>query len=508
MADANPNPRNRFAVNTLWSVISWCFPLGLAFIATPIVVRQLGNEQYGVFAIALGFVSYAFSSGIGRISAKYIPEYRNSGEEGKISEVVSATFWLTLAVGVIQAGALALAAPYIVSDVLLVSPESQQAVVYALYLASAGGLLLMLSYVFQFVLQGLHRFDILALISNLSAILLNIGNIVLAIYGLGVRPLLIWNAAVFGFIAFLYLLSSRRSLPDLSFTLKIRKATFVSISKYASSIVIYQSLTSVLFIFERTWVVRHFGTETLTFYVIPLMLAFYMHGLLASVVQVLFPVVNELLNDNERLIALYKKATKMVLVAIVFIVASYACSGRAFLQLWISEEFAANSYYLLIILSSALGLNAIGMVAWQLAEAFRHPSLNAFSTALWLCISIPLMVLAADRWQSEGIAFARLIGVIATVPIIFFVEKRFLGRIFWGFWFGVVSRVGLAAFAMMIVEWQIFRYARISWVSLLGAVTAGGLVFCVILLLVRYFSKDELKIARDMIFRIMRGVAA
>ena len=505
MVNANPNPRNRFAINTLLSVASWCFPLILAFIATPIVVRGLGNEKYGVFAIALGFVSYAFSSGIGRISAKYIPEFRGSGESGQISEIVSATFWLTLTVGTIQAVGLALAAPYIVSDVLLVAPESNKEVVYALYLASVGGLLLMLSYVFQFVLQGLHRFDKLALITNLSAILLNTGNVALVIYGFGARPLLAWNAAVFGFIAFLYYLSSCRSLPELSLTLKIRKATFVSISKYASSIVIYQSLTSVLFIFERTWVVRHFGTENLTFYVIPLMLAFYMHGLLASGVQVLFPVVNELLNDRDRMIVLYKKSTKMVLVAIVFIVGTYVCSGRAFLQLWISEEFALNSYYLLVILSSAIGLNAIGMVAWQLAEAFRHPSLNALSTALWLLVSIPLMVLAVDRWHSEGIAFARLIGVVATIPIIFYVEKRFLGRVFWGFWFGIVSRVAVAALAMMLVESQIFRYTQINWISLFGALFVGGLVFCGILLLVGYFSKEELTIARDAVFRRVRG---
>ncbi len=508
MVNEHLNPRKRFAVNTILSVASWFFPLALAFIATPIVVRGLGNEQYGIFAIALGFVSYAFSSGIGRISAKYIPELRSSGGPGKISEVVSATFWLTLAVGVLQAVGLALFAPFLVSDILLVSPDLSREVVYALYLASAGGLLLMTSYVFQFVLQGLHRFDSLALMSSLSAILLNVGNVVLVVWGYGVWSLLTWNAVVFGFIGIFYYLSARRSLPELSFTLNIGKATFLSISKYASSIVIYQSLVSVLFIFERTWVVRHFGTESLTFYVIPLMLAFYMHGFISSVVQVLFPVVNELINDRARMINLYKKATKIVLVAIVFIVGNYISSGRLFLHLWISPEFADNSYHLLVILSLATGLNALGLVVWQLAEAFKHPNLNVLSVVLWLSISIPLMVVAVDPWHSEGIAVARLIGVLQTIPMILYIEKKFLGGFFWRFWLGIILRAGIAALLMMLVESQIIGRSVVGWFSLFVAVAAGGLVFCGALLLVGYFSKAELDMAKRMIFRRPSGTAA
>lgn len=273
-------------------------------------------------------------------------------------------------------------------------------------------------------------------------------------------------------------------------------------SKYASSIVLYQTLSSVLFIFERTWIARHFGTETLTFYVIPLMLAFYMHGLLASVAQVLFPVVNELLSDKERMVGVYKKSTKMVLVIIVFIVASYIASGKQFLHLWINEQFASNSYYLLIILSIALGLNAIGMVAWQLAEAFRRPGLNVLSTALWLATSIPLMIILADRWHSEGVAFARLIGVITTIPIIFYIEKRFLGSFFWRFWLGIGFRVGIAAIAMTWIETVIYKYTEVSWPVLLVASAVGSLVFGGILLLVGYFSKDELYAARGMLLRM------
>ena len=150
----------------------------------------------------------------------------------------------------------------------------------------------------------------------------------------------------------------------------------------------------------------------------------------------------------------------------------------------------------------ALGVNAIGMVAWQLAEAFRRPGLNVLSTGLWLAISIPLMILLADHWQSEGVAFARLIGVITTIPIIFYIEKKFLGGFFWRFWLGIGFRVGIAAIAMTLIETFIYQYTEVSWPVLFGVSAVGSLVFGGILLLVGYFSKDELYAARGMLFRM------
>lgn len=499
MFHENPTRKSRLATNTLLSVASWVFPLCLAFIATPLLVKSLGTEQYGIYAIALGFVSYAFSSGVGRIAAKYIPEYRASGETEKLSEAVSAAIWLTLMIGCFQAIMLVLAAPYIVSDVLLISPEAGEKVLLALYLASAGGLFLMIGYVFQFMLHGLNRFDRVALITILSAVLLNVGNVLLVLYGYGVLVLLMWNAVVFALIGFLYYGISRRLLPEFHFVFRIDKRTALSFATYASSIVAYQALISILFVFERTWIVRNFGTEALTFYVVPMMLAIYMHGLIASFVQVLFPVVNEVLRDIDKLKQIYQKATKVVLVTIVFIVGTYISSGKMFLQLWMDNEFAAKSYGLLVILSITFGINAIGTIVWQLAEAFKYPSLNAL-TAICLLVSIPLMVATADRWQSEGIAFSRLIGVLTIIPMIFYVEKRFLGQIFWSFWLGILSRTVIAAGAMMFVESQVLSRLETGWLNLAGSAAAGSMVFCLVLVSIGFVTREERTLIREMLF--------
>src|SRR5215217_7022476 len=112
--------RRGLAVNSLFSVVAWIFPIMLGFIATPILVHGLGSEQYGLFAIVLGFLSYSFTFGVGKVVGKYIPELQAAGETEKVTQVVSATFWFSLAVGIVGSVTLALTAPVIVSRLLLI----------------------------------------------------------------------------------------------------------------------------------------------------------------------------------------------------------------------------------------------------------------------------------------------------------------------------------------------------------------------------------------------------
>ena len=202
-------------------MLSWGIPLCLAFVATPIIVRGIGTEQYGIYAVILGFLSYAFSSGIGKVAGKYVPEFRASGETEKLSEAVSAAFWLTLAVGVLQAVILTVTAPYIVNDILLIPAANADIVLKALYLAAFSGLVLMVSQVFQFSLQGLHRFDLFAVITNVGAILSAAGNIWLVLAGYGVLPLIAWNAIVAVVTGVIFFAAVKPLLPEwrLSFSI-------------------------------------------------------------------------------------------------------------------------------------------------------------------------------------------------------------------------------------------------------------------------------------------------
>jgi O-antigen/teichoic acid export membrane protein len=50
--------RNSLLKNTIFGFLSWFLPLGLSFVATPIILHGLGIEKYGLYTLVLGFISY------------------------------------------------------------------------------------------------------------------------------------------------------------------------------------------------------------------------------------------------------------------------------------------------------------------------------------------------------------------------------------------------------------------------------------------------------------------
>lgn len=485
--------QKRIARNWLLSLASWAVPLGLTFVATPIVVRGLGTEQYGLYAVILGYLSAAFSTGVGKLSAKYIPEYRAARSPDDLSKSLSATVFIAFGLGILQAVVLAVAAPAIARGVLLLSGESEQAVVLGLRVAAITGLVMINSQVFQFAAQGLHRFGIYSGLTIFSAAISSVGNIVLVLAGAGMIGLLVWNAVTSVMIGILFFLICKPLIPEWRFNWNPGREMFRQAVVYAGSIIVYQGVTSILYAFERSLVIRRFGAESVSFYVIPLMLAMYLHAFVGSFVQVLFPVVNELIADRERLIAVYLRSTRIVFLITAFFVASYIGSGSAFLGLWLGTEFGIRSGDLLTILALCFGLNAISMIVWLLVEAFKAPIINAFSSSLWTLASIALMVWAGMSLGLEGIALARLAGVVLTIPLIFMIERRFLGNCFTGFWASLVFKGLMAATASYASQVVVLKFAGTSWPSFLASALTGSAVYFVALLGTRLVRSAEIK---------------
>ncbi|MEJ7846709.1 MAG: oligosaccharide flippase family protein [Pyrinomonadaceae bacterium] len=499
MSETRSETPQSIARNLVYGFSTWILPIGLSFIATPRIVKGLGDEDYGIYALVLVFVGYSFNFSFGRSIVKYVAEYRSSGENEKIAGMFSAACFISVLVGLASAAIIWLSSEWLVKNAFKISAESQGKTISALYVTSVMVFVLMQNQVLASVLQGIHRFDVYSKILNLNNILLITGNLVLALTGFGLVSFFIWNLTVISLSGLLFAISSKRCLPDLKFTWNFSFDEVKLIIFFSAGIIGAQILTNIIMIFERSWVTRQLGSEALTYYVIPLTLAFYIHAFVGSLVIVIFPLASELRNEIEKLLRLYTKATKMVCLIVAFFATSLIAEGYLFLTLWMGVEFAEKGYALLALQTIAFSFLAIQTVSWQLNDGLGYSRYNFYLLIICLLISITLMILLEPYYGAGGIAFARMTGLAAVFLSIFYIEYLFFNKTQVVFWLRITAILAVASACSATVEYLIIINMSSNWPALIAATSAGGAVFGLVIWLLNFISDDE----KQLISRIL-----
>jgi len=487
--------------NIFYGFLTWILPLGLSFAATPLIVKTLGDEDYGIYALVLTFIGYSFTFSIGRAITKYIAEYRANGETEKIRDIISATFFINITVGLFGALIICLSANRLVTDVFRIDAEMQNKTVVAMYMASAIIFLTMLTQVFNAVLQGIQRFDVYSKIYNANSFALLLGNLALAYFGYGLLALLIWNLLIICIFCAVFAVSAKRLLPEFGISFRFKRESLKLVLHYSLGIIGYQIAANVLLLFERGWITRQLGAESLTYYVVPMSLGMYIHGFVSSLMLVIFPLASELKNEKEKLLRLYTKATKIVSLLVVFLGTTLIVENRFFLFLWMGENFAEKSSELLILHTITFGLAAILTVSWQMTEGLGFPNYNFAVFAICLVVSVVLMLILTQSFGNVGIAAARLAGFATIFFSIFYVEKWFFGKVQVGFWLRLTGILAVGAVFTALVEWLIINYLPVNWLTFVLSAVCGGLIYCAALWLLDFIDADEKILIRGILKR-------
>ena len=491
MDNKNNQASRNILKNTLYGFSTWVVPLCLSFIATPIIVESLGHQDFGIYALVLGFIAYSFTFSIGRAATKYIAEYKTTGETEKIRDVISATFFINVSVGILGVSVICLLANWLVVDIFRIEPAEQEKAVHSFYMSSAIIFFLMLNQVFNAVLQGIHRFDVYSKIYNFFSILQLVGNIFIAIYGFGLIILLVWNLVMTAAMCAGFIISAKKLLPEFGINFRIRFDTIKLVLHFSAGIIGYQILANILLLFERGWITRQFGAESLTFYVIPFTLALYILSFIISLILVIFPLASELKDNREKLLRLYTKATKTVVFLVIFIGLTFIVESKFFLTLWMGEIFAEKSSNLLILHTLSFGVTAIASVSWQMTDGLGYPIYNALVFSVCLVISITLMVLLTQNYGTFGIASGRFVGYGTIFFSVFYVERWFFGRVQIGFWAKLLGTLIVPTVVAGLVEKLIITNFPISWWTFILSVFFGGICYCAGLFLLGFISPEE-----------------
>jgi O-antigen/teichoic acid export membrane protein len=472
--------------NILFGSFTWILPIGLAFYATPKIVKGLGHQDYGIYALVMGFISYSFTLNLGRVMTKYIAEYKD--DFAKINEVYSISLLIHLIVATFGMLLTGLSARYLVENVFLIS---QSEAVFSFVLAGITIFFLMFSSFYTSIIQGLQRFDVFAKVQTFYAIISTVGNLLLIWYNCNVNQLLIWNLITIFLMTVFNFIATRKLLPELKFKFNFKTETLKEVMKFNFGMVIFQVFGNLLLLIERTWIVRNFGESSLTFYVVTMSLTVYIYTFIGAFTMYFFPLISQLQSDRPKMKELYLRTTKFVILIILFLVLNILIERTNFLSLWISPEFAENGSDLLLIHTVTYSVLAASIISWQIIEAKGATTYNGFLSFLWLLISVVSMFFLADNFKSVGIAGSRLIGVLPFIVSVFYVEKWIFGEIFVGFWIKLFAKLSIIFALTYFADKFVFSLFTYSWLVVIAVGIIGFMIFISSALILNFFDESE-----------------
>jgi len=488
--------------NVIFNFINWLLPLGATFFFTPIIVRGLGAESYGIYALVTGFIAYSFYLAISRAIPFYIAEYRANNKAERVGEVVSATLAINLSVGFFALLFFLFTTDWLVTSVLNISPEYQRGTRISFYLAGGSILFMMISHVFLSIPQALHRFDIYSSVGLVTTLLIQAGNVLLVVTGYDIVALFVWNLIVTFLNAIANYLFARMLLPEAKLTLSFSRALLWKIIKFSGGVISYQILTNVLILFERSWLTRTNGHEAVTYYVVPMMIAVCLHTFTSSVAIVIFPLATEANaeQNKERLQSIYTRSYKILSFLIVFLVVTLSVTSDELLTVWLGKDFALRSSTVLIFQAIIFGLFAFVAVTWSLADGMGNPWLNVLLVLGWNVVGIPMMIWLTPKHGVIGTAYGRFFSTLVIPIFVLLVERWIFKRILWVFWGKLVLWLSVFGVLTGLIQHHLLIRLPVSLFSIGFAAGISGLFYCGALWLTPYFERNE----KDWLFDIAK----
>jgi len=349
--------------SAIWNILTVCITAIAGFILVPIIIKNIGNENFGIYTIILMIGGFAElqSLGLGEATLKYVAQYHSKEDIEGVNRVLGATLTVYSVSAIIVSGLIIGFAPFIV-DWFKISPENLYAATIAMRIAGFAFLLGTFNGALKTIPEATQRYDILSKYTLVMMLLRYTAMYFIATLGGGIIGLTYLVLAssfidifVFSYLA-KYLIKGIRCFPSFQKS-GIREVFSYGIYSFTNDLIQKASLYTdqfILGIFFSTTAVAHLTA--------PKDLISKAQGLTGAFGRALFPRFSSM-DEDEHMQNLYVTSLWILTMLSLVIFVPLAIIIPSFLAKWISPEFAAESSPFAVLFSLGVALNG-GVTAY------------------------------------------------------------------------------------------------------------------------------------------------
>ncbi len=351
----------RFSFNAILQIGSQVLPLFAGAVAIPIIYRNIGRAEFGVFTVALSMLGLFALLDLARAFA--------AGDSDAAASLFLYSAILLGGFSLVFSLVLILSTTFMVGHWFHTSGVSQNSIRHCLYILACAVPLAGLTSVFRAVLEARDRFPTISVIQVFLGVLTYLVPLALSFTTRDVRYLIAGAVACRGlaFVAFGFAAASNWygsfpwRAPDKRGQAEFRRFSFwLVISNVVGGAIVYG---------DRALLVKIFGLSEIVYYNIPLELLGRLMIVVNSAVTVVFPSLSRAAGNKRLFEDVYVSLITLfsVLIGVVLLACSILVPFA--LQAWLGADFRSHSTDIVRILLVGL--------AFQTLNVFSLASLNA-----------------------------------------------------------------------------------------------------------------------------------
>ena len=405
-----------------FSALGQIVTLAASLIATPFVVRLLGPQQYGLFALLNVLIGYVLLADLGMsvASTKFAADAHARGESPREAAVV----WTSFALGVIPSTVIALLlwflAGNIVSGFLRLDGALAHEATVSLRIASVGFFARAIGGIFNTPQLVRMRWDLnVAITSGGATVQVVIVPIVLALGG-GLVDAVLASTAVAIATTVLHVAVSSRLQPML-WPPSSDPSLVRPLVRYGGLMVMSHGTFLLLTSIDRFVIARLDSITDVAYYSVAAAAAAVLNVMPYAVAQPLLPGFSVLLANDQRhqARAMYVTLLRIMALTLTPAVAVLFVVARPFFEVWAGPAYAEHSTVPFLILVVGVAANAFGTVPGNALMAADRVGVIARYHVVQLVPYLAVTVLLVAAFGPVGAAAAWAGRAIVTAALYF-----------------------------------------------------------------------------------------
>jgi O-antigen/teichoic acid export membrane protein len=467
------------ARNSFYGFLSYVVPIVFTIVITPLIIRRLGVDQYGLFVLTsviagfFGLFKFGLAYGVSKVVSQYHGDRKSDG----VSEVLSSTLTLFTIIGLLGLIASFLVGQYGLNWLNIASVDQPAAALMFLF----SGIAFFFSSInstFTNAIAAMQRLDAYTKIYLGGMVILNGGMLLLLLAGFGVVSLVVMQASANLLLSVAYWLALRRVLPEIPVRLKYAHAKFKSYLALNAYAYLHEAASTLLFEFDKVLVSTVAGPTAVSYYNIAGTVSQKIQGTVGSLTSIAMPVASSFSASDQmdRVASIYRRTMRLVIMIAGGLAVAVVSFAPEILRYWVGPAFEINSLIPLYVLAATYFLLSLFTAFGHFVLGLGSVKQLARYTAIFAALNLIFLAVLLPKFGITGAAWAYLLCLLP-LPFMIFTTERSIFKLndSWQFYAACKSK-------MLIVGALGFVAARLLAPQLIHSflgVAIGGLIWLV-----------------------------